>query len=209
MEKEKSITAKKCITPEFRLSFPKLAQAESFQGGDPKYSITMLFDDKADLAKPATKNTRSLKACALAALTEKWGPDKVKWPKNLRMPFRDGNEKENLEGYADKIFIYASSKKRPGIVNRKAEPILNIEEEVYAGCYCRAEVIAFAYDTAGNRGVSFSLQNIQKTKDGESFSGKKAAEDVFDVIESDDDESENPENYNGASSSEDDFNLGF
>lgn len=181
--KNAAIEQKKCVTHTFQLSFAKLAKAESFQGGDPKYSITMLFPNNIDLSKPADGQKTSMKHAAYAALVEKWGSDKTKWPKNLRMPFRDGNEKEDLEGYADKIFVYASSKKQPGMVNQSLKPILNIEEELYSGCFCRAEVIAFAYDTAGNRGVSFSIQNIQKLSDGTPFSGRKAAQDVFDAVE--------------------------
>ena len=96
-------------------------------------------------------------------------------------------------------FVTTSAKQRPG-VNQKRERI-NEEDEngFYAGCYCRAELIAFAYDTAGNVGVSFALQNVQKTRDGEAFSGKRAAEDVFDEVE---DSSDNASSYGDDDDSE-------
>lgn len=161
----------KVLTPEFRVSFPSVFQAKSnFDGQEPKYSIVMLFPKTADLSR--------LKAIAKQALDEKWPGDKK--PKNLRTPLRDGDEKE-LEGYAGHIFINCSTKLKPGIVNANRDPIIS-PDEFYAGCYARATVNAYAYDTAGNAGVAFGLQNIQKLRDGEPFSGRTKAEDDFDAV---------------------------
>ena len=41
----------------------------------------------------------------------------------------------------------------------------------------------FAYDKAGNRGISFGLNNVQKLGDGERLDGRLKAEDDFDPIE--------------------------
>jgi hypothetical protein len=43
---------------------------------------------------------------------------------------------------------------------------------------------AYAYDQAGNKGVSFGLLHIQKVKDGESFGNRTRAEDAFAPVES-------------------------
>ena len=42
---------------------------------------------------------------------------------------------------------------------------------------------AYGYDKAGNKGVAFGLQNLQKLGDGERFSGRTAAEDDFDSVD--------------------------
>jgi hypothetical protein len=181
-DKKSSVEAKKCVTHEFRLSFPALITPKSFEDQAAKYSLTMLFPKSVDLGKPAAGQANSLKKAAFNAATEKWGP-REKWPKNLRMPFRDGDvDRSETDGYAGHFFVSASSKNQPGIVGPSLQPILN-ERDIYAGCYCRAEVIAFAYDTKGNKGVSFSLQNVQKLRDGEPFSGRKDAASVFDSVE--------------------------
>lgn len=198
MTKENSVDAKKCITPKFRVSFPNLFKPKAFEQQEAKYSITMLFPKSVDLAATAG-GKNSLKQAALNAAAEKWGADRAKWPKNLRLPFRDGNEKSEMQGYAEHVFVSASSKMQPGLVDEKLLPILN-EKDFYPGCYARAELIAFAYDKAGNKGVSFSLQNVQKLSDGEAFSGRKDAGDVFDAVE---DTSAKPESYSQADS------LGF
>lgn len=189
--KSASIETKKCVTHEFRVSFPQVFEAKSFQGAEPKFSLVMLFPKNVDLGKPAAKQKNSLKSAAFNAAVEKWGSDRTKWPKGLKLPFRDGDEKAERDGYGGHIFVTATSKTQPGLVDQGNRPILN-GKDFYAGCYARAEVIAFAYDTAGNRGVSFSLQNVQKLRDGEKFSGRKDAADVFDAVE---DTSENASNY--------------
>lgn len=186
-----NIESRKCITPEFRVSFPNVFKARAFQDQEAKYSLVMLFPKKTDLT--------ALKKAAAAAATEKWGA-KEKWPKNLRLPFRDGNDKPDTQGYEDCIFVSASNKHRPGLVDNKLQAIID-EEGFYAGCYARAEVIAFAYDTKGNKGVSFSLSNIQKLRDGEPFSGRKAAEDVFESV---DDGSDDEAAYGTSGKADDD-----
>lgn len=164
------MATEKVLTPEFRVSFPAVFTPRSaMDNAEPKYSVVMLFPKSADLSK--------LKAIAKAAIVEKWG-DKI--PKDLRSPFRDGDDKE-LDGYAGHIFITASSKMKPGLVNGNREAIINVDE-FYAGCYARATVNAFAYDRNGNRGVAFGLQNIQKLREGEPFSGKTKPEDDFDAV---------------------------
>lgn len=189
MEKKKE---KRVKTPEFRVSFPHIFEAHSgFEGQGAKFSVVMLFDKKTDITP--------LKKAVAEAATAKWG-DKTKWPKNLRLPFRDGDEKSDLSGYSGTIFCSASSKQRPGVVDKHLAVITD-ESDFYAGCYARATVTAFAYDKAGNKGVSFSLQNLQKLRDGQAFSGRKKAEDDFEAY---DDGSDDVSNY-----SNDDASLGL
>jgi hypothetical protein len=165
---------KKCMTPMFRASFATLFTPRAFEGQEPKYSIVMLFDKKQDLSE--------MKKLAAEALNEKW-PDKAKRPSGLKNPFRDGDvEKPGIDGYEGKIFISANSKMKPGVVGPDCVPIIT-EDDFYSGCYARATVVCYAYDRAGNRGVAFGLQNVQKLKDGEPFSGRTRAEDDFDAVE--------------------------
>lgn len=159
-------------TPLFRLSYPALFEPRAYEQNEPKYSLVMLFDKKADLSE--------LKKLAMAAIEEKW-PDKAKRPRNLKTPFRDGDtEYPDRDGYQNSIFVRASSdsKHKPAVVNAKREPIYD-EGEVYAGCYGYAIVSCYAFNKAGNAGVAFSLHGFQKVKDGESFASRVKAEDYF------------------------------
>lgn len=170
---------RKVKTAEFRASFCNVFEAKGFDGGEPKFSIAMIFPKDADLSE--------LRAIAKEAVREKFG-DKA--PANLRSPFRDGAEKGELEGYGDGvIFVNASSKQQPGIVDAKLQRVMS-RDEFYAGCYARATVTAYAYDQKGNKGVAFGLHNLQKLRDGERLDGKAAAEkdfDAVDVVKADDD----------------------
>ncbi len=178
------IQLKKVVTPEFRVSFPAVFKPKSFQGQEAKYSVVMIFDEKTDIS--------GIKRAVRNAIVEEFGEDKARWPKKLRLPFRNASEREGTEGYEPgKIFISATSKTQPGLVDHNLEKII-AEQHFYAGCWARAELIAFYYDVSGNKGVSFSLQNLQKTKDDKSFSGRKKAEDVFDKV---DNGAEDPESY--------------
>ncbi len=166
-------------TPKFRVSYPNVFTPSSFPGQEPKYGITMLFPKDADLS--------ALKALAKKAVEAKW-PDPVQRAKitsnpNFKNPFRDGDvEKADTDGYAGCIFVRATSKMKPGLVDRNAQPIMS-EEEFYAGCYARAAVTAYGFNTAGNIGVAFGLQHIQFIEHGEPFSGRGKPEDYFEPLE--------------------------
>ncbi len=165
-------TREKVTTPEFRLSFPNVFRARSFNNGEPKFGVSMIFDKKTDLS--------ALKAIAKAAVRAKWGD---KPPAGLKNPFRDGAEKAHLDGYGEgTVFVNCTTKQQPGLVGRDLQPIIS-EGDFYAGCYARATISAFTYDTAGNKGVSFGLHNLQKLRDGESFSGRVAAEEDFEAVD--------------------------
>lgn len=179
------IELKKCLTPIFRVSFPHVFKAKAFkEGQEAKYSIRMLFDKSTDL--------KELKRAVFNAAKEKWGA-KENWPE-MRMPFLNGDvgKHSKYDGYKGCIVVGASSKQRPGVVDQKRGVITEEDEQFYPGCYARATLIAFAYETGSNIGVSFALQNLQKWKDGEQFSGRKKAADEFEEIE---DSSDSAENY--------------
>lgn len=167
---------KKVTTPEFRVSFPAVFEPSGMQGQEKKYSVTMLFDKKAQ----ATPEYKALVGLIRHAVEEKF-PDAAKRPKGLKNPLRNGSEKE-LDGYEDTMFCTARSKTKPGLVDASLQAIIS-PEDFYAGCYARATVNAFYYDQAGNKGVGLGLQNIQKLRDGEPFSGRSKAEDDFGAVE--------------------------
>lgn len=170
-------------TPTARLSYPNLFRPRAVEEGKEKmYSCALIFDEDAQ----KTPEFAVLKAAAKQAAKDKWG-DKI--PSTLRSPFRDGADKDQ-DGYGSgKVFINISSKQKPGVVDGRKDPIED-ENEVYAGCYVKASVRAYAYDTKGNKGVSFGLQNIQKVKDGEPLGNRTRAEDDFDAVDSDESDSD-------------------
>lgn len=161
-------------TPEFQVSWPNVFEAKAAAPGqDPKFSISMIW--------LKTANREELRKAVHEAIVKKWGADSTKWPKGLKLPFRDGSEKTH-DGYGpNKIFASATSKQKPGLVDKDVNPIIN-RPEFYGGCYAIATVTVYAYDKGGGKGVAFGLRNIQKTRDGDSFSSGNRPEDDFDAI---------------------------
>lgn len=173
------------LTPKFRGAWVNLFRASKNKDASPeakaKFSIRAVFEPGTDLG--------ILKREAETALAEKFGPDKAKWPKNLRSPFRRNDELDNpIVGVADEAVVMtfsANEDRRPGIVDARLNDIID-ESEVYAGAYYRAQVRAFYYENKGNKGVSFGLQNVQKLADGEPMGGRMSAAKAFDAVETGD-----------------------
>jgi hypothetical protein len=167
------------ITPEFRGAFVSVFKATAMRGqpdAAKKFSIRAVFMPNADLT--------AMKKAAQTAALEKWG-DKV--PKVMRNPFRLNEELENpIAGVPDDALVITFSSnedRRPGVVDAQLNDIID-EAECYSGAYYRAQVRAFAYDTAGNKGVAFGLQNVQKLRDGDPLGGRIPASKAFDAVES-------------------------
>jgi hypothetical protein len=171
----KKENTKRTLTPEARLSYPYLFERQRPMTGDGegKYSCELIFGAGLDLS--------ALKAAAEAAAREKWG-DKI--PKGLRSPFRDGAERDGKAGYDNCVFVTAKSTTKPEVITgrdqRQAEP-----DDIYGGCVVRASLTAYAYDHAGNRGVSFALNSVWKLRDGEQFATRVKAADEFAGVEID------------------------
>ena len=58
----------------------------------------------------------------------------------------------------------------------------------YSGCYVRASITFYPFNTNGLRGVACGLQNLQFWCDGEPLNGRVRAEDEFDALDDVDDE---------------------
>ena len=174
----------KIITPMFRLSYPAVFEPKYNElAKREQYQITMLFDKKT-----AAADLKTMKDLMAKVAVWKFGPN----PKGLLNPFKDGDTDTNKIGelrkeanpsIAGMIVLNSWSKNQPGLVNAKKEPIID-SDEIYGGCFCRAQLNAYAYETGGNRGVSFGLLHIQKVKDGDPFGNRTRPEDAFSSVES-------------------------
>jgi len=160
-------------TPEGRFQYPNLLEARLNKlNGKLEFGVVLIFDEDADIS--------DLRRIVSEAAKSKFG-DKV--PAGFRSPFRKGDEDRiGKEEYAGKIFVNLKSQFKPGVVNHKVEPIVD-PTEIYSGCYGKATVTAYSYDKMGNKGVSLSLQNVQKTRDGEPLAGSRMnAESEFEPV---------------------------
>ena len=174
--------ATKVIVP-CRISFANIWEARSINGGDEKYSVSLLIpkDDKATLAKIK----KAIEAAKEAAKEKKWGG---KIPPNLKLPMHDGDiDRPDDENYAGHFFFNATSKDAPQIVDRHVQPILD-PMECGSGDYCNVSVNFYGFAASGNKGIAAGLQNIQLVRHGEHLAGRPSASSDFAEIEGEDDD---------------------
>ncbi len=174
----KTTAPTKVITGVVRLSYAHIWEPVAIQAGqDPKFSSALI------ISKDDKKTVDTIKAAIEAAIQEgipKWGGKK---PAKLKLPLRDGDEeKGDDEVYKNSYFLNASSKQRPGVIDKDKQEVIN-RDEVYSGCYCKVSISFYPFDTNGNRGIAVSLNNIMKVKDGEPLSGRASAEEDFADVE--------------------------
>jgi len=169
------------MTPIGRLCFPALFEPRAqAQGGDPRYSCVLVFDENA-VKTPAYQ---ALRKAVQEAIAEKWGATKAAdaaFIRTLRLPFRDPNEKD-YSGFEGEVYISPWQKgtnKAPDVIDKHGNDI-EVPDDVFAGQYARATVRAFAYDTNGNKGVSFGLEHVQIVKaDAERIDGRRSGQQAF------------------------------
>ena len=182
-QKGKNTMATKVITGKCRASFVHVFEPQSINGSDPKYSISLI------IPKSDTETIDRINAAIAEAkengVASKWNG---KMPPNLKLPLRDGDvDRPDDAAYANSYFINATSLEKPGVVDRKRVPITD-PLVVYSGCYVRASLSFYPFNTNGNRGISAGLANIQFWSDGEPLNGRVRAEDEFDALDDDDDD---------------------
>lgn len=176
-----NLTNTKCLIGEARMNWPRVFEPESFNGGEPKYSVVLTFPKEDD--ELYDKIQQAIDACAEKAKTTMFSG---KLPKNFQFPeIKDGDEDFDNEGYPGMWVLKASSKYKPEVVKRmkvagKGQFVeISDPEEFYAGCYGYASVTFRAYGLDVNKGISCQLDSLLKTRDGERFGSSGNAQTDF------------------------------
>lgn len=160
----------KMTTGLVRFSYAHVWEPQAAQDGkDPRYSVCLIIpkSDKVMVEKVKAKIQEALKE-GIA----KFGG---KLPASYKNPLRDGDlERPDDEAYADSYFINANSPDKPEIVDVNIDPILD-KNDFYSGCFGRASINFFAFNTQGNKGVGVGLGNLQKLKDGDRMSAGRSS----------------------------------
>ena len=171
----KNTSPTKVIVGPLRLSFVNVAQPRALEGSTPKYSVCMM------IPKTDQVTQEKVKGAIRAAVTQgvQAGKFKAEAAKlaNFKKSLRDGDTEMSYEEFKGHMFINASTKQRPGVVNQYAQPM--DPEQIYSGCYCRVAVNFYPYNVSGNKGVACGLNNIQFVRDGEPLGGAASAESDF------------------------------
>ena len=155
----------KVVTNKVRFSYANVFQPKAaVEGGTPKYSVSIIIpkSDKETVAKlqKAFEDCKASNAAFFGGSI----------PKGLKGGLRDGDEEKDDPAYAGSYFINANSVKRPEVIDLDRNLIMD-PSEFYSGCYGRASITFFPYNTQGSKGIACGLNNIQKLEDGEKLGG--------------------------------------
>lgn len=159
-----------------RLSYTHLDQPHSQNGGEAKFSSTIL------VPKYPADNRAKIDAAIRAATEkarEKFG---ASFPAQPKVSVHDGDGVRPSDGQpfgpeckGHWVFT-ASNKQRPGVVDINLQPILD-STQLYSGIYANVGVTFFGYNAPQNKGIGVALDNVQKIADGEPLGGTRASAD--------------------------------
>jgi hypothetical protein len=159
------------LTPEFRLSFPALFVPTPDDNGVLRFRMEMLF--------PKTREylllLQPMKALYNATIPQSWATDGGCAWRTFEQALIDGNQKKQEERKNHFILRANSGPKYPPRLLNPNKTQAS-EADLYAGCYCRAILTTFSWQTKNkqgaviNRGASFNISTVQKTRDGDPFS---------------------------------------
>ena len=169
------------ITGLVRLSYANVWEPKSINGGDPRYSCSIIIP-KSDVETVSAINAAI--ECAVKEGVGKFG-GKIPPKGVLKPPLRDGDTERDDEAYAGCWFVNANSRTAPQIVDKHVRPILD-RSEVYSGVYAFVSLSFYAFNTNGNKGVACGLGNIQKVRDGEPLGGRVSASAEFETLDDED-----------------------
>lgn len=166
-------------TPPGVTSYPHLFEARPDNNGKMKYSVSLIFK--------GGKGIESLHKIAEETIKKAFPNGKI--PPRFKMPFLDGGDYADKEGYdAGDVFIRFSKIESFGpvaVVGPDKEPVTRAD--VYPGCI---GIVAFTpkvwhFAESNTRGLSFYLEAFQKVRDGEHLAGHEDVnpDEVFDIIE--------------------------
>lgn len=168
----------KVVTGKVRFCYVNVFEPTAMNEGDtPKYNVCVLISkDDAKTLDKITKAIEAAKQAGKAKLANKNG--QLPADAALKLPLRDGDmERPDDPAFENCFFINANSNRKPSIVDRDLNPIME-KEEFYSGCYGRASINFYAFNVS-SKGIAAGLNNLQKLEDGEMLAGGSTAEEDF------------------------------
>ena len=171
----------KVLTGEVRLSYVALtAPRASVQGGEPKYSVTLLIPKEDTSTYQNIMN--SIEAAAQDAAGRIWNGVR---PPVLPIPIHDGDGvKQSGTPYGAECkghwVMTAGTLNKPEVMRRTELGLIALEpHEIYSGMYAMVTINFFGYSNSGKKGVGCGLGNVLKTRDGDPLAGGASAEVDF------------------------------
>lgn len=176
---------KKLVLSSHRISYVHIKEPSQFGEGEPKYDCTFLIPkDHPDVAKIQAL----IKEMYLEAKESKF-KGLPSTSNKLWQPLRDGDEwledHPDAQEYEGVYFLKATSKSQPAVFDRDKQEIIDLDEEVYSGAWCRGVLVGYSFhhEKTSKKGYGFFLNSLMKMKDDERLGGFSANADDFDEDE--------------------------
>jgi hypothetical protein len=136
--------------------------------GEPKHSATIGFPKDHPVVAQIKKGFEQVSK-------EKWGAKAVEVYTMLkagdRLCLHDGDAKADKEGYKGNLYISASNKLKPLIIDGLKQPLDANSGKPYSGCYVNAEIELWAQDNKFGKRINATLRGVQFARDGQRLAG--------------------------------------
>jgi hypothetical protein len=140
--------------------------------GDPKYSATFGF-------APSHPVVAEIRAAFKKIAEEKWGARAADVFAELKaggkLCLHDGDAKASKEGYKGNLYLSASNKLRPLVIDGKLQPLTADGGKPYSGCQVNGTIELWAQDNKFGKRINASLQGVQFLRDGPRLAGGTVA----------------------------------
>lgn len=153
-----------------------------------KFSVTLL------IPKEDVRTLTKIEDAKEAAIDQFKAKNPAKrLPRELPFTLHDGDGlKDNGDEYGPEcrgcmVMTVTSAESRPPVVVYSDKTPITEPSEIYSGCFGKAVINLFVYDTAGKIGVTAGLNGVMKLSDGEPLAGGVITDADWDEDEDDDD----------------------
>lgn len=179
MQQEQNAIATQLTIGPVRFSYLKVQTPHAVQAGQtPKYSTAVL------IPKTDEKSVAAVKKIIAAIMAQEMVKYGGKLPNGYKKPLKDGDAKDaegnyinDDENYRGMFFFNASAIQKPGIVDKKQQPLLDMSQ-VYSGMWGYVNVNFYPYDNV-SKGIGVGLNHIMKTKDDTAFTSRISVDTAF------------------------------
>lgn len=148
--------------------------------GELKFSATFGF-------APNHPAVAAIRAGFKKIAEEKWGAKAAEVFAMLKaadkLCLHDGDAKADKEGYKGNLYLAASNKIKPLVIDGNKSPLVATSGKPYSGCYVNGVIELWAMDNKWGKRINASLQGVQFLRDGIRLSGGGVASaDEFQAI---------------------------
>lgn len=160
------------LGPDIRFLWPYLFEKRPNDDGEEKYEVLVQipYDNKEAIERIEAAVDEAIRRGYSGELSDKSTYKKGTKESTLKLPLKDGADREGDDLFAGYMYLTAKSgKRRPVVVDKNCQEILD-PEEVYSGMIGAISVTVYPYNNR-SQGVGVQINHVQKRADGERISG--------------------------------------